>query len=97
MADISSFDHSKGSKKRVFVKKQGLDRSSESLAEKIVEGNRKALAQGITLIESRAIHHRPEASELIQKLLPHALSIIAVDKDIVNSVFFIFSIPPNFK
>ena len=44
----------------------------ESLAEDILEGNKRALSQGITLIESTQPVHREKAAVLIEKCLPHA-------------------------
>lgn len=43
-----------------------------ALCEGILAGNRTALAQGITLVESRAPKHRPLAGELLQSLLPYS-------------------------
>jgi LAO/AO transport system kinase len=43
-----------------------------SLAEGILAGSRAKLAQGITLVESRATKHRPPARELMQQLLPRS-------------------------
>lgn len=44
----------------------------ETLAEGVLEGNRRALARAITLIESTRNDHRYAASELLQRLTPHA-------------------------
>ncbi|NBB78970.1 MAG: methylmalonyl Co-A mutase-associated GTPase MeaB [Verrucomicrobia bacterium] len=41
------------------------------LAERLRTGDRAALAQGITLVESRAVKHREPARELMQAILPH--------------------------
>jgi len=45
---------------------------SEALADLIRKGDRRALAQAITLIESTRSDHRVEASELLESLIPHA-------------------------
>lgn len=42
------------------------------LADGLLDGNRRALAQAITLIESTRRDHRVAASFLLQRLLPHA-------------------------
>jgi len=42
------------------------------LVEGVRAGNRTALARAITLIESRAVHHRKPARELLSALLPDA-------------------------
>lgn len=44
----------------------------EALAEEILTGNRRALAQAITLIESTRSDHRELAARLIENLLPHS-------------------------
>jgi LAO/AO transport system kinase len=45
---------------------------SATLAEGVVNGNRRALAQAITLIESTHPEHRAAASDLLQRLMPYA-------------------------
>ncbi len=45
---------------------------TEALADGVLDGNRRALAQAITLIESTRRDHRTAASSLLQRLLPHA-------------------------
>jgi len=45
---------------------------TEALAEGVLAGNRRALARAITLIESTRNDHRYAASELLQRLTPHA-------------------------
>ncbi len=40
--------------------------------EKIIEGNRRALAKAITLIESQKEDHRIQAQVVLEKILPHA-------------------------
>jgi LAO/AO transport system kinase len=50
------------------VSSQGI----EVLAEGVLDGNRRALAQAITLIESTRHDHRADASALLQRLMPHA-------------------------
>ena len=49
-----------------------------SLVEGVLTGDRARLAQGITLVESRAAKHRPLARELMQKILPHSGGAIRV-------------------
>jgi len=44
----------------------------EALADGVLEGNRRALARAITLIESTRHDHRAAASALLQRLMPHA-------------------------
>ena len=44
----------------------------EALAAGVLEGNRRALARAITLIESTRHDHRAAASALLQRLMPHA-------------------------
>jgi LAO/AO transport system kinase len=43
----------------------------EPLAERVVGGDRRALAQAITLVESTRPDHREQARELLDALLPH--------------------------
>jgi LAO/AO transport system kinase len=43
-----------------------------ALAEGVLGGNRRALAQAITLIESTRSDHRDAAGDLLQRLIPHA-------------------------
>ncbi len=43
-----------------------------ALADAVLEGSRRALAQAITLIESTRHDHRAEASALLQRLTPYA-------------------------
>ena len=42
-----------------------------NLVARLLKGDRAALAQGITLVESRAAKHRAPARELMQAILPH--------------------------
>ncbi len=49
-----------------------LIQESTALAERVLNGDRPALAQAITLIESTRSDHRAAASSLLQKLMPHA-------------------------
>jgi LAO/AO transport system kinase len=53
---------------------QELELSEEvkALAEAVLQGDRRALAQAITLIESTRSDHRAGASALLQTLMPHA-------------------------
>jgi LAO/AO transport system kinase len=43
-----------------------------ALADGVLEGNRRALARAITLIESTRPDHRAAASALLQRMMPHA-------------------------
>jgi len=43
-----------------------------TLVDGVLEGDRRALAQAITLVESTRDDHRASASVLLQALLPHA-------------------------
>ncbi|MEH6466297.1 MAG: methylmalonyl Co-A mutase-associated GTPase MeaB [Porticoccus sp.] len=43
----------------------------EELAESILCGDRRALAKGITLVESTSPGHREQASELLELIMPH--------------------------
>ncbi len=45
---------------------------SEALAKGVLDGNRRALARAITLIESTRVDHRAAASVLLQRLTPYA-------------------------
>jgi LAO/AO transport system kinase len=45
-------------------------RPDDSLAAKILAGDRRALARGITLVESTRADHRGQANELLAELLP---------------------------
>lgn len=49
-----------------------LPTDSEVLAHAVISGNRRALAQAITLIESTREDHRASASDLLERLLPHS-------------------------
>lgn len=49
-----------------------LDPEMEALAKGVLDGNRRALARAITLIESTRTDHRAAASALLQRLTPHA-------------------------
>lgn len=46
--------------------------SPHDLSDRLRAGDRRALAQAITLIESTRPEHRRQAEELVQSLLPHA-------------------------
>lgn len=52
--------------------KRELAQESMLLADAVLKGNRRALAQAITLVESTRIDHRDAASDLLQRLLPHS-------------------------
>jgi LAO/AO transport system kinase len=43
----------------------------ETLAQRVLAGDRRALARAITLIESRRPEHQEQAEELLTRLLPH--------------------------
>jgi len=49
-----------------------LTQETAALADAVRNGNRRALAQAITLIESTRSDHRADASALLQQLMPHA-------------------------
>jgi len=49
-----------------------LPSDSEVLASAVIKGNRRALAQAITLIESTRTDHRAIACDLLERLLPHS-------------------------
>jgi LAO/AO transport system kinase len=49
----------------------GLDVDIAGLAEAVLEGDRRALARAITLVESTRKDHRAGANALLQALLPH--------------------------
>ena len=48
------------------------DKEVAALAEGVIAGNRRVLAQAITLIESTRSDHRAAASALLERLMPHA-------------------------
>ena len=49
-----------------------LTQETLALADGVLDGNRRALAQAITLIESTRLDHRAAASALLRRLMPHA-------------------------
>ena len=49
-----------------------------SLAKQILDGSRRALAKGITAIESSRQDHRDTADEILQELLPHTGNSIRI-------------------
>ncbi len=49
-----------------------------SLAGRIVDGDRTALSQAITLVESRRVDHAAAAARLIQEILPRAVPSIRI-------------------
>jgi LAO/AO transport system kinase len=49
----------------------GADAKDASLADRLLAGNRRALAKAITLIESTRPDHRQRAQKLLDALLPH--------------------------
>lgn len=48
------------------------DGVQRELADRVLQGDRRALAQAITLIESTRPDHRAAASSLLEELMPHA-------------------------
>lgn len=50
----------------------GLIQDNEALANAVRDGNRRALAQAITLIESTRPDHRAAASDLLERLMPYS-------------------------
>jgi len=48
-----------------------LQTSPEELAERIGQGDRRALAKGITLVESTRPDHRDQAAALLELIMPH--------------------------
>ncbi|QIE60588.1 methylmalonyl Co-A mutase-associated GTPase MeaB [Rasiella rasia] len=57
---------------------RGTKVSAKTLAAKILKGNRTALSQGITLIESTAQKHQQEGEHLIEACLPSANKSIRI-------------------
>ncbi|MRX73140.1 methylmalonyl Co-A mutase-associated GTPase MeaB [Bacillus lacus] len=53
-------------------------KSAEKLVEEILAGERAALAQAITLVESNAEHHFETAQHILTKLLPHSGSSVRI-------------------
>jgi LAO/AO transport system kinase len=49
----------------------GLVPDTAALAKGVLEGERRALAQAITLVESTRRDHREAANDLLQRLIPH--------------------------
>src|SRR3954467_8861858 len=47
------------------------DKTAQTLAAAVISGDRRALAQAITLVESTRADHRADAVALIDELLPH--------------------------
>lgn len=50
---------------------QDSEQDIDALADAVVDGNRRALAQAITLIESTRPDHRARANALLEQLMPH--------------------------
>src|SRR5712692_6129435 len=48
------------------------------LAKKVLEGDRRALARAITMVESTRPDHRNEAAALLTEVLPHAGGAIRI-------------------
>ena len=55
---------------RQSATESGLD--TEALAVAVLAGDRRALAQAITLVESTRSDHRADANDLLERLIPHA-------------------------
>ena len=55
---------------RQSATESGLD--TEALAVAVLAGDRRALAQAITLVESTRSDHRAGANDLLERLIPHA-------------------------
>lgn len=55
---------------RQSATESGLD--TEALAAAVLAGDRRALAQAITLVESTRSDHRAGANDLLERLIPHA-------------------------
>ncbi|MAN58978.1 MAG: methylmalonyl Co-A mutase-associated GTPase MeaB [Flavobacteriaceae bacterium] len=85
MADPSENDSSLSEKKgtppiaRVSAKvahavkrRRSQVRDINQLAKAILDGDKTALSQGITLLESTATKHQPQAKQLLEACLPHA-------------------------
>jgi LAO/AO transport system kinase len=49
-----------------------LELDMSSLSERVVEGDRRALARAITLVESTRSDHRIAANDILKRLIPHA-------------------------
>lgn len=49
----------------------GSQMAIKGLAERIQQGDRRALAKGITLVESTRSSHREQAAELLELIMPH--------------------------
>ena len=43
---------------------------AEDLAQQLIDGNRRALARGITLVESSRADHKVQAQALLAELMP---------------------------
>ncbi|MDR2580495.1 MAG: methylmalonyl Co-A mutase-associated GTPase MeaB [Fibromonadaceae bacterium] len=56
----------------VLARRRRREISVEELFSGILKGDRTALAQGITLVESSLPEHQEKAQELVQKCLPHS-------------------------
>ena len=54
------------------VPRSELKTGYKDLGRAVLEGNRRALAQAITLIESTRPDHRAAASDLLERLMPHS-------------------------
>jgi LAO/AO transport system kinase len=50
----------------------GLTLDTGALAGRVLAGNRRSLAQAITLVESTRSDHRAAANDLLQRLMPHS-------------------------
>ncbi|MGN1399976.1 MAG: methylmalonyl Co-A mutase-associated GTPase MeaB [Bacillus sp. (in: firmicutes)] len=61
-----------------YVKKKKARIDVDGLAEKLLAGDRSALAKAITLVESNALHHFEDAQALLQTVQPHAKDTIRI-------------------
>lgn len=58
--------------------KKGSALSAEAIANPLLEGQRWALSQGLTLVESRLVEHRQEAEKLVHQIMPHTGNAIRI-------------------
>ena len=49
-----------------------MKQATAKLADGVLNGNRRALARAITLVESSRPDHRAEADRLLERLIPHS-------------------------
>lgn len=60
------------------ARKRKAPNKRETLANRVLKGERRALARAITLIESTRPDHRAQAEELLETLLPHTGGAIRI-------------------